>query len=231
LKQISRPEKTDMQDFTTARHAMVDSQIHTMGVVSEDILNAYRTVRREEFVPESRRGIAYCDEDMPVAQGRCLMEPVTHARLVQAAQPLTSETVLDIGGATGYSAAILSGLSRQVVALESDASLLAMAEAAWKKIGCLNIMPHQGGGAQGCAAHGPYNVIFINGSMAEIPPALIDQLAVGGRLLAVLRGAGDRIGRAVLVTKSVTGVTSERILFDAAVPYLPGHEPRNGFVF
>lgn len=220
-----------MTDFTAARNAMVDSQIHTMGVVSDDILNAYRTVRREEFVPEGRRGIAYCDEDMPVAHGRCLMEPVTHARLLQSAQPKASDTVLDVGGATGYSAAILSSLVSRVIAAEPDAALLALAEATWKKFGCNNIVPHQGAFAAGCAAHAPYNLIVINGSVAELPQPLLEQLATGGRLLAVVRRAGDRIGRAVLVTKSEAGAISERVLFDAAVPYLPGHEPRNGFVF
>lgn len=220
-----------MTDFTAARNAMVDSQIHTMGVTSEEILNAYRTVRREEFVPEGRRGIAYSDEDMPVAHGRCLMEPVTHARLVQAALPKPSDTVLDVGGATGYSAAILSGLVSRIVAAEPDAALLAIAEASWKKLGCNNIVPHQGAFTAGCAAHGPYSMIVINGSVAGIAEALLEQLAPGGRLVAVVRKADDRIGRAVLVTKSATGAVGERILFDAAVPYLPGQEPRNGFVF
>jgi protein-L-isoaspartate(D-aspartate) O-methyltransferase len=220
-----------MTDFTAARNAMVDSQIHTMGVTSEEILNAYRTVRREEFVPEGRRGIAYSDEDMPIAHGRCLMEPVTHARLVQAALPLLTDTVLDVGGATGYSAAILSGLTGRVVAAEPDAALLAVAEATWKKLGCNNVVPHQGPFSAGCAGHAPYSLILINGSVAEIPSALIQQLAPGGRLLCVVRKIDDRIGRAVLVTKSTADIVSERVLFDAAVPYLPGHEPRNGFVF
>ncbi len=220
-----------MTDFTAARNAMVDSQIHTMGVVAEDILNAYRTVRREDFVPEGRRGIAYCDEDMPVAHGRCLMEPVTHARLMQAALPVQSDTVLDVGGATGYSAAILSSLTSRVVAVEPDAALLAMAEAAWKKTGCNNIVPHQGAFGGGCTAHAPYSLIFVNGSTADIPRGLLEQLAPGGRLVGVVRGANDRIGTAVLITKNAAGTTSERVLFEAAVPYLPGQEPRNGFVF
>lgn len=220
-----------MTDFTAARNAMVDSQIHTMGVTGEDILNAYRTVHREEFVPEGRRGVAYNDEDMPVAHGRCLMEPVTHARLLQAALPVAWDVVLDVGGATGYSAAILSGLVSRIVAVEPDAALLAVAEATWKKLHCANIVPHQGPFAAGCAAHAPYGLIVVNGSVAEIPAGLVEQLAPGGRLVCIVRKADDRIGRALIVTKSASGAISDRILFDAAVPYLPGHEPRNGFVF
>lgn len=225
-------EFTPMTDYTAARTNMVDSQIHTMGVVNENVLDAFRTVRREEFVPESRRGIAYNDEDLPVAKGRSLMEPVTHARLVQAAAPLASDTVLDVGGATGYSAAIFAALSSRVVAVDADASLLALAHTGWQKSGCATtIIAHQGAFDAGCAEFGPYSLIFLNGSVAAIPQALIDQLAPNGRLVGVVRGANDRIGRAIMLTKNSSGITGERTLFDAAVPYLPGLEPRNGFVF
>lgn len=224
-------ENISMTNFTAARINMVDSQIHTMGVVSEPILEAFRLVPREEFVPENARGIAYCDEDMPVAKGRCLMEPVTQARLVQAAMPAANDTALDVGGATGYSAAILSRLTGRVIACDPDAALLAHAEQAWAKMGCNNVMPHQGSFAEGCSANAPYNLIFVNGSVATVPDALLSQLAPHGRMVVVVRAAGAKIGRAMLFIKSAGGAVSERILFDAAVPYLPGLEPRNDFVF
>lgn len=220
-----------MQNLTAARINMVDSQIHTMGVVSEPILDAFRTVPRENFVPDDRRAIAYCDEDLPVSAGRCLMEPVTHARLLQAVLPNLSDNALDIGCATGYSAAILSVLCARVVAVEPDAALLAKAESAWASTFCGNIQPHQGPFAYGYESGAPYSLIFVNGSMDHIPTPLIDQLAPEGRLVCVVRGREDRIGRALLVTKSASGAISHRILFDAAVPYLPGHEPRTQFVF
>ncbi len=221
-----------MTDYTIARKAMVDSQIHPMGVVSEGILEAFRTVRRESFVPANQQAIAYCDEDMPVAKGRWLMEPVTHARLVQAAAPHAKDTVLDVGSATGYSAAIFAKLSARVVALDADASLLALAESSWRTLGCATtIIPYQGDFAGGCASFGPYSLIFINGSVTEIPVSLIDQLAPNGRLVAVVRGADDKIGRAIITTKAENGMLGTRVLFDAAVPYLPGHEPKTSFVF
>lgn len=220
-----------MTNFTTARINMVDSQIHTMGVVSDAILEAYKLVPREEFVPEERKGIAYCDEDMPIGEGRFLMEPVTHARLMQAVNPQAGDTVLDVGGATGYSAAILSRLCERVVAVEQDARFLAHAEQSWLKLGRTNIMPHQGSFAAGNAEQAPYNLIFINGSVAAVPEALLAQLAAHGRLVCVVRNTADRIGRAMLFVKTAGGVVSERVLFDAAVPYLPGLEPRNEFVF
>lgn len=220
-----------MPEFTAARINMVDSQIHTMGVVNESVLDAFRTIRREDFVPPTSRGIAYCDEDLPVAAGRCLMEPVTHARLIQAAAPNAGELVLDIGCATGYSAAILSRLAGRVVALEQDAGLLAAAEQNWLSLGINNVMPHMGPFAEGNPAEGPYDLIMINGTVSEIPTLLIEQLRTGGRIAAVLKSREDKIGRAVLVTKDRDGQARTRVLFDAAVPYLPGLMPRNEFVF
>lgn len=220
-----------MTDFSTARQAMVDSQIHPMGVVSEPVLESFRAVRREDFVPEGQRGIAYSDEDMRIAPGRFLMEPSTHARLLQAAAPVKSDAVLDIGCGSGYSAAILAPLTGKVVAVEPEGNLLALAKAAWATAGYENITAHQGAFAEGCDMHGPYNLIILNGSVAEIPAGLFGQLAPGGRLLAVVKKAEDRIGRAVLYLKNAHGVMGERVLFDAAVPYLPGHAPRTEFVF
>lgn len=220
-----------MTNFKAARTSMVDSQIHTMGVVNEDILNAFRTIPRELFVPEGQSGFAYSDEDMPIGEGRYIMEPVTHARLIQAALPVAGDVVLDIGGATGYSAAILSGIVSHVVAVEENASLLQKASQNWDSLGLANISAQQGAFVSGSAEKGPYSLIIINGSVAFIPPALIDQLAPEGRLLAVVKGPNDRIGRAILIKKGKDGVLSDRILFDAAVPYLPGLQPRTEFVF
>lgn len=220
-----------MTNYTAARTNMVDSQIHTMGVVYEPVLEAYRLVPREEFVPEDRKGIAYCDEDMPLGHGRWLMEPVTHARLLQAVTPAANDTVLDVGGATGYSAAILARLTGRVVAADPDAAMLAHAERVWRAQGYNNIIVHQAPFADGNATLGPYSLIVLNGSVESVPSALLDQLAPQGRLVAVIRKRGDRIGRATLFVKTATSTVNERILFDAAVPYLPGHEPRNEFVF
>lgn len=220
-----------MTNQQAARTNMVDSQIHTMGVVNEAILNAFRTVPRELFVPEGQRGIAYSDEDMPIGAGRCLMEPVTHARLLQAAVPVPADAVLDIGGATGYSAAVLSGIVSRVVAADENEIFLEAASKNWAGLGLANIMSHAGPFAQGCASHGPYSLIVLNGSVCSIPEALIHQIAPKGRLVGIVKGVNDKIGRAVLIQKSSDGVLSERILFDAAVPYLPGLEPRKEFVF
>ena len=220
-----------MSQYTAARTNMVDSQIHTMGVVSEPILKAFRTVQREQFIPEGLQSIAYNDEDLPIGNGRYLMEPVTHARLVQAALPVKDDIVLDVGCGAGYSSAIFSTLVSRVAAIEPDAHLLAHAQQQWKTMGLGNILPHQGPFMDGKADGGPYSLVFINGAVASVSQTLFDQLTPEGRLLAVIRGAGDMMGRATLFLKSVQGAISERIIFDAAIPCLPGQEPPKGFVF
>ena len=220
-----------MIDFTAARTNMVDSQIHTMGVTDDALLEAYRTVPRELFVPEDRRGIAYCDEDFPLGGGRALMEPVTHARLLQSAQPKKSDLVLDVGGATGYSAAILSMVASHVVVVETDEALLNGADQIWRELGISNIAPLKTPLGDAHSAGGPFDLIVVNGAIPSIPKILSDQLAPQGRIVAVIRNRDDRIGRGIIARRDGAGQLSERVLFDAAVPYLPGFEPRKEFVF
>lgn len=218
-------------NFAAARINMVDSQINTMGVVNEDILNAFRTVPREIFVPAEKQKIAYSDEDMPIGRARFLMEPVTHARLLQAAAPKADDAVLDIGCGSGYSSAVLAQLVSKVVAVDPDTELLAKAESNWKAIGDSAVITHCGPTYEGCSTHGPYSLIIINGSVAGIPDQILEQLAPGGRLLCVVKGQNDKIGKAFIIMKSQNGGVSERVLFDAAVPYLPGFAPVKSFRF
>lgn len=220
-----------MTNYAAARTHMVDSQIHTMGVVSDAVLEAFRTVPREQFVPTEKMGIAYTDEDLSIGPGRYLLEPVTQARMMQAALPTPSDTVLDIGGATGYSAALFAHIAGSVVAVDDNAGFLAHAEKEWIQQGLTNIVPHLGPLAEGCPTHAPYSLIFVGGSVAAIPESLLALLAPEGRLVTVVKGRDGKIGRAVLVQKSASGALSERVLFDAAVPYLPGFEPKAEFVF
>src|SRR5688572_3721790 len=126
-------------NYAQSRINMVDSQIHTGGVVDEAILEAYRSVPRELFVRPGQEGIAYNDEDLPLGGGRYLMEPLIHARLMQAVLPRPVDTVLDIGGATGYSAAVLARLAGSVTALECSSELLAHAWDKWRAMGTRNI--------------------------------------------------------------------------------------------
>lgn len=208
---------------------MVESQLRTNKVTDTRILEAFETVPRERFLPEGRSGVAYIDEDLPVAPGRYLMEPMILARLLQAAEIAPGDIVLDIGCASGYSCAVLARLADTVVALEADEALSQQAETALQDLVIDNAVVVQGDLTQGYAKQAPYNVILLGGAVAAVPEAIVSQLAEGGRLVAVLRPE-PQIGQAVLIRKAA-GTTSHRVLFDASTPLLPGFAAPKRFVF
>lgn len=210
---------------------MVDCQIHTMGVIDPAILEAYKTVPRERFVFPGQEGIAYCDEDLPLGGGRYLMEPLVHARMVQAAKPRPDDVVLDIATATGYSAAIFSSLVTTVVATESNPDFLKRAESVWRDLTLCNIAGFEGAPDKGAPDHAPYSLVFLGGAVAFVPERVLEQVAVGGRLVTVITEEGCSVGKATLIERLGQDQFSTRVLFDAATPYLPGLEPRKQFVF
>ncbi len=218
-----------MIDFAAARLNMVESQLRTNKVTDLTLIDAFETVPRERFVPEPLRGIAYIDEDVALGGGRFVMEPRVLARLLQAAQPRPEDVALDLGCGSGYATAILSRLVATVVALEDDAALAAAANRTLAELEIDNAVVVEGRLAEGYPKQAPYNVILLGGAVAEIPAAIADQLAEGGRLVAVV-SAGPGLGRATLMRRD-GGVISSRVLYDAALPVLPGFEAEPGFVF
>jgi protein-L-isoaspartate(D-aspartate) O-methyltransferase len=218
-----------MVDYAAIRFNMVASQLRTNRVTDTAILEAFETVPRERFVPEAQRSIAYVDEDIPLGGGRHLMEPMVLARLLQAAAPQAHETALDVACGTGFATFILGRLSATAVGLESDPALAASARRTLGDLGADNTLVVEGPLTEGYAKQAPYNVILLNGAVAEVPYAIREQLAEGGRLVAVIKDA-DGVGRATLMQR--TGdVVSGRVLFDAAIPLLPDFARPPAFVF
>ncbi len=218
-----------MVDFAAARSNMVESQIRTNKVTDPHLLDAFETTPRERFVPEPLRGIAYVDEDVALGGERFVMEPMVLAKLLQAARPGPGDVALDLGCGSGYATAILSRLVATVVALEVDAALAAAANQTLDELEIDNAVVVEGRLAEGYPKQAPYNVILLNGAVSEVPLAIADQLAEGGRLVTVV-SVGAGLGRATLMRRD-SGVISSRILCDAAVPVLPGFEATPGFVF
>ncbi|MDZ4734901.1 MAG: protein-L-isoaspartate O-methyltransferase [Rhodospirillaceae bacterium] len=212
----------------TARRNMVDCQLRTNRVTDEAVLAAFESVPRERFVPAGRRAVAYVDDDIEIAPGRFLMEPMVLARLVQEAMIGTNDVAMVIGCSVGYSAAIVSRVAGTVVAIEQDPDLAARANNLLREFGADNVAVFQALHAEGYAGQAPYDAILIDGAVDHVPATLFDQLGEGGRLVAVRR-AGP-VGEAILFLK-VGGVISERTLFDAAIPVLPGFERRPEFAF
>jgi len=216
-------------DFAAARANMVDCQLRTNKVRDGRLIHAFETVPRELFVPARQRAIAYVDEDLEIAPGRYLIEPMVLARLLQAAAVAPDDLVLEIGGGCGYGTAILAQLGATVVSLESDKALAAAAAEAQAQLVIDNVLMVAGALSEGYDKQAPYNVIVINGAVGEIPDAIAEQLAEAGRLVAVVRG-DTAPGQAVLVERHGANI-SRRVLFDAATPVLPEFVRAPGFVF
>ncbi len=207
---------------------MIDCQLRPNEVNDERIIGAIAAVPKEIFVPKAKRAIAYVDEDLEVAEGRFIMESTTFARLLVAADVKDTDLVLDIGPATGYSSAVLAGLADAVVALEGDEALAKAAETKLASQDIMNVAVVNGEMAAGVAKQGPFDVIFIEGSVDEIPDALISQLKENGRLVCVKVEAG--VGRAHIITNKGEELEAKN-LFDANVQLIPGFEKAEGFVF
>ena len=215
-------------DYEAARRNMVESQIRTNTVTHAGLLAALSSIPRERFLPAERAFAAYVDDDIPLAPGRFLMEPMVFARLVQLADPKAADRVLLVGSGAGYGAAVLARLAGLVVALESDAALAARAKEQLAQLALGNVAPVTGPLAQGWPRNAPYDLILVEGAVEEIPQALFDQLGNGGRLVAVM--LKEAVGHATIFVERDKTI-SHRPYFDAAVPPLAEFRRQRGFVF
>jgi len=218
-----------MTEFGAARAHMIESQLRPNKVIDARVLDAFGGIRRELFVPDHLRVVAYIDEDLPLGRGRYLMEPMVVARLLQAAQIERTDKVLIIGAGTGYEAALAAALARSVIALEEDPELARRAHAALVEHFIASVRVVEGPLPQGYRPRAPYDVVLFCGAVADVPSEIDTQLAEGGRVLAVVKSANG-IGRATLWART-GGVMARRVLFDAATPLLPGFSPKPAFAF
>ena len=223
-----------MADFQAARRAMVDGQVRTNDVTDFGVIAAMLEIPREVFVPQARAALAYLDRDVVIADAtatepaRYLMKPMVLARLIQAAAPGPRDRVLVIGTGTGYAAAVMSRLAREVVALEEKEALFQQAKSVLGSLGSHNVTVIHGPLADGAPASAPYDVILIDGGVEAVPDRLCAQLSSHGRLVAIVRSGP--LGKGKLF-QAVDEKCSGRELFDANAPVLPGFSVAPAFVF
>lgn len=220
-------------DFSELRVKMVDGQLRTTDVTSLPLLSAMLGIPREAFVPESRKALAYIDDDILLSEkagpgARYLMKPSPFAKLVQLAEIGQNDRVLDVGAGSGYSAAVLSRLAKSVVALESDGALADKASSTLAALGYENVSVVLGDLKAGHKAGAPYDVIVVEGSVEELPDELTAQLAEGGRLVVV---EGHGAAAVACIYLKSNGVATGRRAFNAAVKPLPGFERTPEFEF
>ena len=221
-----------MSGFVNARQKMVDGQVRTSDVTDHRIIDAMLAVPREDFVPESKRALAYLDLDLDVSENaavkRYLLKPQLTAKLLQAATIAANDSILIVGCATGYVAALAARLAAKVTAIETDSAPVARGQAALAAGGIQNVTLKAAELVQGDPQNAPYDVIILNGATETTTEILCGQLKEGGRLVGVF--ATTRPPRALVVTRS-HGDFGTRILFDAAAPILPGFARVPAFVF
>ncbi|HET6521294.1 MAG TPA: protein-L-isoaspartate O-methyltransferase [Geminicoccaceae bacterium] len=218
-----------MTDYALARLNMVANQLKPSEVMDPRVLSAMAEVPRELFLPKHLRGIAYADEDIMLPGGGHLMEPLAFARMLQAAEIRPEDVVLVVGCRTGYAAAVLARLAATVILLQPGPADAEQVEIALDRLGVDNVVVAAAEpGTVGHPSQAPYDVILLAGSVPEVPPALLEQIGDGGRLMAVVDDG--RIGKGTLFVR-VRGVVGHKVLFDANIPPLDGLNREPDFVF
>ena len=215
-----------MSDFAARRTMMVDTQVRPSDVTKFPIIEAMLTVPREQFVPSEQIEAAYISENVPLAAGRVLLEPRTFAKLLDALGIESSELVLDVGAGMGYSSAVIARMAEAVIAVEEDESLASEAQTILMEQDADNVIVHTGSLVEGAADHGPYDVIVVEGGVADVPEALLAQLKEGGRIGCVFME--DELG-VVRIGYKIDGELSWRYAFNASAPVLSGFEKHAAF--
>jgi len=207
------------QNFSSMRTAMVESQLRTSDVDDQSVIAAMAHVAREDFVPAERRAMTYVDRPIPLGNGRALNPPLVVGRLLKEAQVKAGDKVLLIGAATGYSAALLAQMGAQVTAVEEEGGA---------EIAVAGVTVVRGALNAGAAAGAPYDVLFIDGAVAEVPAALVQQLADGAR---VVTGVVERGVTRLCSGRVVAGTVGLSSLTDIEMVVLPGFAAPETFVF
>lgn len=214
------------QYFRAMRHAMVASQLRTTAVSDQRVVAAMDAVPREGFVPGDRAALAYVDTPVPLGGGRALNPPMVTGRLLSEAELMSDESVLLVGAATGYSAAVLAKLAARVIAVESDAALAAQARKALA--GVANVELVEGALEKGYPAGAPYDLILIDGAVEEIPESLTAQLSPDGRIAT---GIVDNGVTRLAIGRRAGGSLGLDVFADAEAVVLPGFARPKTFIF
>jgi protein-L-isoaspartate(D-aspartate) O-methyltransferase len=203
-----------------ARFNMIEQQIRPWDVLDQSVLSLLAVVKREDFVPPNYRALAFVDMEVPLPGGQVMLAPRLEARLLQELQVHKHERVLEVGTGSGYMSALLAHKAQQVITLELLPELVEFAKANLQRAGITNVRVRQADGSRGLPEEAPFDVILLSGSVADVPPALLSQLKVGGRLAAVV--GQPPIMRAMLYTRRGEHDYETAELFDTVAPRLKG---------
>jgi protein-L-isoaspartate(D-aspartate) O-methyltransferase len=202
-------------ELAEERERMVQEQIESRGVEDPRVLAVLRAVARHEFVPDPQRAHAYEDRPLAIGEGQTISQPYIVAVMTELLELEGDEKVLEIGTGSGYQAAVLGRLAREVYTIEIVSELAGRAEANLRRLGYANVHVREGDGYRGWPEQAPFDAILVTAAPERVPQPLVDQLAVGGRLVAPV---GDVFQDLVLVTRDAEGVRQKRLIGVRFVP-------------
>jgi len=213
---VAAQSATTVSDsFALARDAMVNQQIRARGIEAPAVLKAMHKVERHRFVPAEVRHMAYDDHALPIGSGQTISQPYIVAYMTEAADITARETVLEIGTGSGYQAAILGEIAREVYTIEIIPELAERARNTLAELGYVNVHTKTGNGYLGWPEHAPFDAILVTAAPDEIPQALVDQLASGGRMVVPV---GEIVQEMMVIEKTRNGVVKRRTIPVQFVP-------------
>jgi len=212
-----------------ARFNMVEQQIRPWQVLDPQVLTVLSQVPRELFVPQAYQAMAYTDTDIPLGHGESMAPPRVAARLMHDLHLTGTEKVLEIGTGSGYMTALLAGRAQRVVSLEINPELASNARNNLQRAGITNADVRVADGSTGASGDAPFDAIVLGGSVTEVPQALLQQLKVGGHLLAIV--GQDHVMVATLYTRTADAAWDSKALWDHTAPRLQGFTEPTRFKF
>ena len=207
---------------------MIEGQIKPIGGMQKNILQAFSSVNRDDFVPQNLKENCYSEKNLFLKRDRFVLKANLIAKIISALNISNEENVLVIGSSTGYSSAIISRLAETVISIEEDQELLDFSEEAIKKNGIDNIVFINNPMIEGCSEQGPFNAIIIEGAIDEVPPKILNQLEDNGRLIAMINNKGVSN---VIEYQKKNHIFTDRFLFSCTAPKLKCFDKRKSFSF
>jgi protein-L-isoaspartate(D-aspartate) O-methyltransferase len=221
-KVSQQANSTTGDQFSEQRRRMVEQQIRARGIKNSAVLEAMMKVPRHRFVPAKLAHSAYQDNPLPIGQGQTISQPYIVAYMSEAADISKSDKVLEIGTGSGYQAAILGELAKEVYTIEILPELAERARQILSELGYKNVNVKTGNGYEGWPEHAPYDAIVVTAAPDEVPKALINQLAVNGTMVIPV---GEMNQEMMIITKTPQGVIEKRTIPVRFVP-MTGKPPR-----
>ena len=215
-------------DQTTLNNYMIDGQIRPINGISKEVISAFASVNRSDFVPEDLISGSYTEKNLKLSSDRYLLKPNLIAAIINHVLPKSNESILVLPASTGYSSAIISNLAETVIAIEEEDNLISIAEKGMNKSGINNVVIIKKKINENCLDQGPFNAIIVEGAIEYLPDQFLNQLENNGRLLALI--SKEDVTNAILYVKNENSINS-RFLFSCDAPKLNFFKKKNSFSF